>query len=363
MMQVVHIIPRLPPNSHGIGDHAIRLAEKLLEEHSITSLFLSCPEDLRASRQIINDSFPAERLASYHVASLLSALPQNLDGMIVHFGFYVCHLLSALKVVKKVRGVKVIVMVHEAIPELSWQQSMRHQLRRFLPKRDPGFYAGRSGFAQVADVVITNNVTFQTLLTKLTTVPVLKMPNFSNVGELSEPLPLSKRLRRMVVFGSEGTRRRAYERSTQSLAAMVRNLGITEIYDLGPYGSAPLPELGPTPIVRLGDQPCETVSQILAESFAGFIDYSQRPGTLGKSSVFAAYCAHGLLPISAVYDASEADGLIPNQNYIVAHSQPEPSTLEELQPIANHAYQWYQTHTLKDAANLFALHLLEGASK
>ena len=89
---------------------------------------------------------------------------------------------------------------------------------------------------------------------------------------------------------------------------------------------------------------------------AGFFNYN--PDFLAKSGVFADYCAHGLLPISAIGSSSVIDGIEVNKHYWFPESQSANLTDEFLQSIANEAYAWYQLHSLSSHTKLFARHLL-----
>jgi hypothetical protein len=119
-------------------------------------------------------------------------------------------------------------------------------------------------------------------------------PVISGVGEVLNPLPFARRAPRLVLFAGQGVRNRAYAQESAAIEGAARALGLAEIWDIGPGVVAP-PHLGALPIRRLGALPAPDVSAILAESAAGFLAYPL--GFLGKSSVFAAYAAHGMLPI------------------------------------------------------------------
>jgi hypothetical protein len=128
--------------------------------------------------------------------------------------------------------------------------------------------------------------------------PVLVTPVFSTVGEPSTvPRPGERRPRAMLVFGGAGNRRRAYGELRDELTAACRALSIAEILDVGP----PLAELPALldglPVRALGVLPEEEVSGVLLRSYAGFLGYPAP--MLAKSTVFAAYCAHGLVPVCA----------------------------------------------------------------
>jgi hypothetical protein len=79
------------------------------------------------------------------------------------------------------------------------------------------------------------------------------------------------------------------------------------------------------------------VSRLLLDSFAGFLAYPS--AFLGKSTIFAAYCAHGLLPVQPGEKA-------------------EPGVAQER---ATSAREWYLRHSLARQADQL-LGLLRGRS-
>jgi hypothetical protein len=91
----------------------------------------------------------------------------------------------------------------------------------------------------------------------------------------------------------------------------------------------------------------------LLNSLAGFFDYN--PDYLAKSTIFAAYCAHGLLPVSARCSTLPLDRIEAGKHYWIPEDQTKGwKNLVELQVIADNAHTWYQTHNLSVQAKTFA---------
>jgi hypothetical protein len=162
------------------------------------------------------------------------------------------------------------------------------------------------------------------------------LPVFSTVGEPAETTELAARARRLVVFGGPGTRARAYRELKPVIALACRALEIEEILDVGPQAADI-----PANVRRLGPLPNAEVSELLAGSLAGFIGYP--PAFLAKSTIFAAYCAHRVLPICAwprprrngeevppFWTPETGDGMRP----------------DHLQELADGAHAWYGGHSL-----------------
>jgi hypothetical protein len=185
------------------------------------------------------------------------------------------------------------------------------------------------------------------------------LPVFSNIGEPEEMPPLLKdRRRRLVVFGGGGSRRRVYEKSISSLARVCQALVIEEILDIGPPAdSSAVALVNGVPVVQTGTLPSAEVSAILSDSIAGYIDYDR--AFLAKSTIFAAYCAHRLIVVSAPCENSsvDQDGLEAGKHYWIADMLTNGCDLTKAQGVADNAYAWYAAHDLSVHARTYIAHL------
>jgi hypothetical protein len=215
-----------------------------------------------------------------------------------------------------------------------------------------------SRLAVLSNRCLTSTQAYAKLLNELslgkhTEIPTL--PVFSNIGEPQQVLPLTKRDRRIVVFGSPSNRQRVYQESLAQLELTCQLLGISEIWDIGPSTSLTLSTINGIPVVELGQRSAAEISGILSNSLVGFFDYPcdyrVKSTYLTKSTIFAAYCAHGLLPISARYNMP-IDGIEVGKQYWIPEGQ--TTSLQGLQAIADRAHAWYQTHNLSVQAKTFA---------
>ena len=166
-------------------------------------------------------------------------------------------------------------------------------------------------------------------------------PVFSPVGEpAAVPSPEGRRPRRMLVFGGLGNRRRVYRELRAELGAACRALAVEEVADLGPpLGDLPA-EVEGLPVRALGPRRPEEVSALLLGSYAGFLGYPA--AFLGKSTVFAAYCAHGLVPVCAWPSRLRriAGERLP---FWAVGEEPAPTDAPAL---AGRARAWYAEHAL-----------------
>jgi len=173
---------------------------------------------------------------------------------------------------------------------------------------------------------------------------IVVLPVFSAVGEPGEVPPLAGRPRRLAVFGGGGTRRRAFHDHGTDLAAACEAVGAEEVLDVGPPGGDVPATIGGRPVRRLGVLPAPEVEALLLSSVAGFLAYP--PRFLPKSTVFAAYCANGVVPVCA---ATRRDGGGPptaGEHYLPPHSS-HPPAAAELQAVAARARAWYLEHSLE----------------
>ncbi|HBB31371.1 MAG TPA: hypothetical protein DDZ80_13150 [Cyanobacteria bacterium UBA8803] len=351
---IVQIVPRLPPYTDGVGDYALRLADRLLQEHEIFTHFLVFQQGIQTDPII--KGFSATGLPAHNTEAFLSVLPADIEGMILHYSNYPYllgkfdapfWLVEALRSAMKLRQIKLVVMFHE-LPKLKWQKiSFLNPIQSFVSRR----------LAQIASSVITDSGRFKAQLSQWTKSPITCIPDFSTVGEPEHIPPLAQRERKFIVFGGND-RHRVYKNALPALLKTCQTWQITEIYDIGQPLNLNPAEFPGVHLNQMGFQPAELISKLMLDSWAGCFDYTRFPGDLGKSTVFAAYCAHGLIPLGTQYNPSEADGIEMNHNYLVLGDHLSQFNFEELQTIANNAHQWYKSHNQTENAKVFASHLL-----
>jgi hypothetical protein len=219
-----------------------------------------------------------------------------------------------------------------------------------------------AGIAKVSDVAVTNLQRHREALerfdgSKRGRVDVLAVP--SNIGEPMEAGELSARARKMVVFGLAGSRRRTYETRMGALQKACEALGIAEVLDVGAAFAGIPEQIGRVPVTQHGFLGAVELSALLLGATAGFVDYST--GYLGKSGVFAAYCAHRLVavvPVDGDGRLSAADGVECGVHYCGVAENGGSNAAEfaagNPQGMADAAWEWYQGHTLRSHARLLA---------
>jgi len=180
--------------------------------------------------------------------------------------------------------------------------------------------------------------------------PSSVLPVFSTIGEMS--CGASERLPRVIVFGSAGVRRSTYRAAGARLFDWARQYKI-EIHDVGvDLGDQQLTNLLRSEnVVQHGPMENADVLRLLCMARFGLLRYPV--DYVAKSSVFAAFCAHGLCPILLDRRYLPVDGLRPSVHY--ASDFPDCADKARVARISDAASNWYQTHSFDaHVANLLS---------
>lgn len=355
------IVPRLPPAIDGVGDYTLNLARQLRQDFGIRTHFVVGDPTWAGVPEI--EGFTITQVSVCSATTLFSLLPsdrQHPTTVLLHYVNYgyakrgcpvwLVDGLQRWRVASVNRSL--VTMFHEVYASgPPWKSEFwLSPLQRNLAAR----------IAHLSDHCLTSKQLYAEMLYELsqgkqTKIPTL--PVFSNIGEPEQVPPLAERHRRLVVFGSGGSRLRVYRESLAELSHACQLLGIEEIWDIGPSTGLTLSPVNGVPVVEMGQRSASEISGILSNSLAGFFDYPT--DFLAKSGIFAAYCAHGLLPVSPRCNALPADGIEAGKHYWISDSKTSGlKDLVEIQAIADNAYTWYQTHNLSVQARVFFAHLM-----
>ncbi|MGD1855929.1 MAG: glycosyltransferase [Leptolyngbyaceae cyanobacterium] len=344
--RILQIVPRMSPDVDGVGDYALQLAHELCDLNQIHSDFLVVRPHPQRQSQV--DRFSVHSLDSHTVQGVLQRVPDDISTIFLQYSNYPylqgkldapMWLADALNVLKQ-RGLRIVVMFHE-LPTLRYK---RIRCPNFLQRR-----VSRR-LAQIADVVVTNNTAFQQTLAQW--AQVYCVPNFSTIGEAATVKPLAARKRSLVVFGSSD-RTRVYRNNIETINCICNTLAIDTLYDVGRPVDWDHQGIN-VKVVRTGFLSATDISQLLAESLAGVFDYRRFPQNLAKSTVYAAYCSHGMVPICNAHGLKPQDNIAANHHYLVSSNLKEFAQPSTLQVIADNAYAHYQTRTLAQCARRFA---------
>ncbi len=349
---IVQLVPGFPPSVNGLGDYALNLARKLREDFGIVTNFLVGDPAWQGPPEL--EGFLVRKVSARTGSDLSAALSACRVPVLLHYsGYGFARRGCPFWLIKGLRewrsgdaSSRAITMFHEIYAtgpvwkSEFWLSPIQQSIAASLMK--------------MSDRCITSKRSYSDeigLLSGGVHSGVPALPVFSNIGEPRDVPRLDKRARRMVIFGGAPRRKRLYLRGFGRVIDSCRQLGIEEVMDIGPSTGITLPNPAGLKIREIGALNAQAVSDIMAASLAGFSDAN--PYFLGKSGVFAAYCAHGLLPINSSACAGVVDGLLGGEHYWAAGNE-GLLDIVKAQMIADNAYKWYRGHDLAAHAAAFA---------
>jgi hypothetical protein len=302
-LDLLQLVPRLPPARDGIGDHSLRLAERLRDLHNINTSFLVCDPNWTGSAEVngfrvikLEERTPhafAQAMHEHFVASVSRGL-----SILLHFAPYAYQsrgfplwLLRSLEVWKKQYSAPLMTMFHELEPgwgkpwsSTFWLHPLQRQLIRNL--------------AKLSDIRLTNTAYYGEKLGIGKGRRVELTPTFSSIAEPVVNPVGHERANQILVFGRPWQRQLAYKEGAEALEYACRIIGAQKVIDIGaPIANHTVREISGVPIVECGSLPSAEVSLWMHSSLASFVYYPE--ALLTKSSVYAASCAHGTVPFVA----------------------------------------------------------------
>jgi hypothetical protein len=368
---LIQIVPGLPPAINGVGDYALSLACAMRRDFRLDTLFVVGNDGWQGPEAI--EGFRVRKLAARSAKSLgaeLDAAPAitGASSVLLQMSGYgyskrgcPIWLLQGLKRWRRKQpGSRLVTMFHEMYAfGPPWRSAFwLNPVQRMLV----------TGIARLSDSAATNIEPHRKHLeyldpSKRNKIRALPIP--SGVGEPLEPGDLLSRPRSMVVFGQPQLRKLTYQTQMAALQRACQQLGITEVCDAGKFFDGIPDSVGDVPVRRFGLMDATEVSSLLSRSTAGFVTYQH--AFLAKSSVFGAYCAHRIIPVVPWMPGRsqrEADGIQCGVQYHgVSGKQEAELQLTQKQSIADAAWEWYKSHSLRCHARAFADTLLSGLSR
>ncbi len=355
---VLQVVPHPPGRREGVGDYARTLACGLRRQHDLETTFISAA--------------PSEATKTEHGYRLLSPLREVADSaelerhaaVVLHYVNYGYHprgvplwLPPVLRHLRKGEK-RWVTIFHELYASGSWRQSA-FWLR-------PVQKAIARSIAELSDVLIVSSEPYRAQLRQMAPdKPILVHPVCSALGEpaLSAAEIAERDPQRWIICG--GTE--LIERSLHSFRRAAKTItGPAAPRELFVVGGAENPRVR----ALLAEQKFAThyhpevdamsASEFLAGSTFGWIDYFHRPDVpmpaILKSSAFAAYCAHGVIPVFPHHGATVAleQDALPGPFSVAPSGQNLPGETERA-AIAQSIHAWY-------GRNASAVHLAEAVT-
>lgn len=343
--QLIQVLPRLLPGKCGVSDNAIVLAEELEKTFGISTSYVVV--NSRETCELSNPITYCEPEEMQEACIRLStARPSNLLVHVSGYGYQrdgaVTRLANALEGMRRDGQFRIAAFFHELYAtSMPWKSAFWYSRRQKAT-------VGR--VAELADLVLTNTEHHAVWLRKRRKgAPVQVLPVFSSMGEVETPVPFEKREPVLCVFGSVEMRASAY-RQLRSRTQFLQRLAVREILDMGREYEAPA-DLAGIPVRKCGLLHSADVHAILSKARFGYMLYG--PEWLAKSSVLAAYTAHGVIPVVAQGFCGSRDGLTDGV-HLISETTAERALASGPQACIDAAWAWYMKHNLHVHASLYA---------
>lgn len=351
---VLQIVPYLPGTLDGVGDYALNLARALAADHGLRTTFLvarTTPATAKEDFDIISGFDLTRAQRHSHVILHYVNYGYQPRGVPFELRAFVKQLRTALRG----RWVTVFHELYASGPP--WSSAF--WLRPFQVR------IARDMIDAATSCVVSNTPIEIAIHSYDASKPVHLLPVMSNFGEPEPDHFHTVSPKRWAICGGTALIARSLE-LFEKLHSRIppafapehldvvggrTDLSITTALDRlkNKMSVHHYPEVG----VHLA-------SELLREAAFGFIDYfgagKMWPGMVLKSTAFAAFCAHGVVPIVAHQEepiALDGDAL-PGPYFLTADAVGLPSR-EELPAARRRCFDWYRAHAhSRRAAQVFA---------
>lgn len=172
-------------------------------------------------------------------------------------------------------------------------------------------------------------------------------PVFSNLGEANNVLPPSQREAHLVFFGYQAE---LWDAGFTGLRRVIEALKPARVTILGRSAEIPAEVFGGIAVTRTGYLGAEEVSAILRTARWGLVAYN--PEFLGKSSLLAAFMAHGVVPLLVDGHLPLSEGLERGVHLLAVNEL--GSSTPDIDAISAAGQAWYRPHNREHTAAAFA---------
>lgn len=355
---LIQIVPRRSVEPEGVGDYARLIAARLLRDHGWRTIFIAATA--LPSERRLRDDWQTHELPSRSADALIVALARIAAEypdvpIIVHLSAYGYHdkgaalwLATALENWRR---------AHPAVPIVT----IFHELFATGPVWRSAFWLGpvqahiARRIQRISDAGITTTDRYKASLDswRRQAGPTHKMPVFSTIGDLDVCAPASQRPATLVIFGRPGIYDDVYRRGLPLVEALIRSQRIERIVDIGARPIAPPPTIGGIQVEQRGEIDTGPLQGLLADARFGLLAYDA--GRLAKSTIFAAYLAHGVIPVCLSAEVGDSDGLSPTIHYLKLAGPadvPERIGTAALDALQQSGRDWYSPHGLEAMVTL-----------
>jgi hypothetical protein len=349
--RILQIVPRAPGPHEGVGDYALKLAERLHSDHELKTVFAAAAPSF------------SSRVGNFAVVAPLVALTQsacaNCHGIILHYVNYGYHARGVplrlplfLRHLKQTGGGRLLTIFHElyasAPPWRSafWLQPWQKAIAREI--------------AHISDACIVSSEIMRDMLLRLEPAASVSVhPVISTIGEptVSSAQFVRRDPHRWVVFGGTHLVERSLKSFFRRFVAIPESFSPREMFVLGGNENKAVRDtLTNMPSIKSHYHPAidaGAASEILSSSSFSWIDYFHHPkvpaAVILKSGSFASYCAHGVIPVfpQAGSQIAVAADPLPGPYYVTRGRVNLPAKSER-EKISSDIYNWYGRHAASE---------------
>jgi hypothetical protein len=360
--RLLQIVPCAPGSNEGVGDYALKLAERLRSDYEKETIF--------AAAVVTSVS----RIENFDVVPLLATAEgecANCHDIVLHYVNYgyqkrgiPVQLPPLLRRMRRICAGRLITIFHELYASAPpWRSGFWLQPKQKSIARE---------IAQLSDACVVSSETMRDLLQRLSPASKIAVhPVISTLGEpaLSTDQFVRRDPHRWVIFGGTYLLQRSLKTFRDRLSVIPEAIAPRELYVLGGSESATIRNnLGQIRGVTCHYHPAieaGAASEILSSCSFGWIDYFRQrnvpTATILKSGSFASYCAHGVIPIfpregsAIVLQGDQMPG-----PYFVESNRAHLPSLSDRAETSARIHEWYRRnasieHLAKGVATLFQL--------
>jgi hypothetical protein len=355
---LIQVVPWRGLEPNGVADYSLALARELAECNGLNSVFLSGTPSAHATP--MQDEWKTVYLPQRQARCMADTMwslsaETSARAVLLHYSGYGYQkrgiplwLVEGLRIWSYRTGhVPFVTIFHELYATgRPWQSAFwLCSLQKHIVR----------GILNLSSAAITPTDLYSKRLSKWrdgSATRITAMPVFSNVGEPGCGLAPCSRAAAAVVFGLAGVEDRLFSIYRRDMERIVAALGIEKIFDVGPRFSSVPRSLAGAPVISKGVLPQGALSELLQRARFGFVAYP--PDFVGKSGRFAAYAAHGVVPIVLSEKQGAFDGLQPLRHFLDGLRLGAAANADELASIQYELWRWYASHSLKVQAEFLA---------
>ena len=355
---MIQVVPRRAAEPNGVADYALALARALRTYRGANSVFLSGTP--AADVMPVEDDWKTVCVPKREAQILadtvqLLSVETNARAVVLHFSGYgfqkrgvpVWLVQGLQKWSRRAGRVPLLTIFHELYAtgrpwhSAFWASPLQKQIARRI--------------LNLSSTAITPTDLYSERLSKWgdgNAIKITAMPVFSNVGEPGCGSAPCERAAAAVVFGLARVEDRIFGTYRFEIERIISALGIEKIFDVGPRFSSMPRTFAGAPVISKGVLPQGAVSELLQRARFGFVAYPL--DFIGKSGVFAAYAAHGVVPIVLSDKQGAFDGLQPARHFLDGLRLGTGAEAQDLASIQRELFSWYTSHSLKVQADFLA---------